>query len=73
MNTILSLLISFCFIALTAGTREATVGSWSKKAEKISGTWKIEGKTLTLSGFAINKAPDHKIFLSPEPVSDLKK
>ena len=45
-------------------------GTWTKKANTISGTWTISEKggkkILTLKGFKTATAPDLKIFLSPE-------
>lgn len=45
-------------------------GSWTKKANSISGTWSITEKNgkkvLSLKGFKTATAPDLKIFLSPE-------
>jgi hypothetical protein len=45
--------------------------SWTKKSQSIAGTWKIENDTLTLTGFSTRKAPDLKIFLSPQTVAKL--
>lgn len=45
-------------------------GTWTKKANSISGTWSISTKggkkVLSLKGFKTATAPDLKIFLSPQ-------
>lgn len=44
---------------------------WTKKSQSIAGTWVIADGTLTLTGFSTRKAPDLKIFLSPQTVDRL--
>lgn len=50
----------------------AQSGSWTKKEKAIKGTWSIvekDGKkVISLKGFSTKKAPDLKIFLSPQTV-----
>lgn len=62
--------ILFITLLLGVGTALGQSGTWTKKANSISGTWTITEKngkkTLALKGFKTATAPDLKIFLSPE-------
>ncbi|MEM1296603.1 MAG: DM13 domain-containing protein [Verrucomicrobiota bacterium] len=65
------------FTVFTAGFANTALaaensGSWSKAAFSTSGTWSIEGRTLTLTDFSTKSAPDLKIILSPHSVDDLQ-
>lgn len=71
---------SFLSSALITLLLSATIafgqsGSWVKKTNTISGTWAIsqkEGrKVISLKGFKTATAPDLKIFLSPESISEV--
>lgn len=46
-------------------------GTWTKKAQKIAGTWSVTDGQLTLTDFSTRSAPDLKIFLSPITVGKL--
>ncbi len=55
---------------LVADSNQLAHGTWSKKTQSASGTWKIvedDGylKLVASSEFKTKKAPDLKIFLSP--------
>lgn len=60
----------FSVISASAADTVVAKGSWTKKTHKISGTWSIvdngKTKTIHLKGFSTKKAPDLKIFLSPQ-------
>ena len=64
--------ITLIIFTLLLGTASAfgQSGVWTKKANSISGTWRISDqggkKVLSLKGFKTATAPDLKIFLSPE-------
>ena len=74
MRTITSLISGLLLLATlhmaSAADTVVASGSWTKKTAKISGTWSIvdDGKTKTihLKGFSTKKAPDLKLFLSPQ-------
>lgn len=65
------------FTVFTAGFANSAMaaeksGSWTKAAISTSGTWSIEGRTLTLTDLSTKSAPDLKIILSPHSVGDLQ-
>ena len=67
---LLLLLVAVSGSLLAADTNPLAHGTWSKKTQSTSGTWKIveDGGKLKLvvsSEFKTRKAPDLKIFLSP--------
>lgn len=63
--------VVWCVVFVVAVHSESASGSWFKKTQRVSGSWTIDGRTLTLTGFKTKKAPDLKIFLSPHPVESL--
>lgn len=72
--TLLVTLISIAGIA-SAATKTLASGSWTKKAERISGTWEIvdDGKdvTLKLKNFKTESAPDLKLFFHKKSIGSL--
>lgn len=73
MSVIRKFLLFTAFAAVLANVMVAAdaAGIWTKKSQSIEGTWKIEDGTLTLTGLSTRKAPDLKIFLSPQTVDSL--
>ena len=71
----LSLALGLIILIVGAVPALAQSGSWTKKANSISGTWSFSTsggkKTFSLKGFKTATAPDLKIFLSPKAVKDL--
>jgi hypothetical protein len=63
------------FSIFLATMASAQSGSWTKKANAISGTWEIvkdgSGHKLKLKGFKTKSAPDLKLFLSPKELGSL--
>jgi hypothetical protein len=57
-----------CSTALFAADHS---GTWTKKSQKIDGTWTIAEGKISLTGLSTRKAPDLKLFLSPLPVAEL--
>ena len=64
-------------VAITGLTQAGTLksGSWTKKENKIAGTWKIteEGGSmkLVITDLKTKKAPDLKIYFSPKSISSV--
>lgn len=70
MKTTLITAATALLMTLSVLAQDAT-GTWSKKANAIKGSWKIENHQLALEGFSTKGAPDLKIFLSPLSASEL--
>lgn len=75
LTTTISFLISILFAgALSAAETVLASGTWTKKSHKISGTWSIVDngttKEIRLKGFSTRKAPDLKLFFSPQTANN---
>ena len=80
MNNIIksTFAIALSFLAFTGVSQAAETvksGSWTKKEQKIAGTWKITedagNMKLTLTDLKTKKAPDLKIFFSSKPLGSV--
>jgi hypothetical protein len=77
IKSLLTLFIAFISITsfAAAATQTLASGKWTKKENRISGTWEIidDGTdvTLKLKNFKTANAPDLKLFLHEKSISSL--
>lgn len=70
MKTITSL-VTIIFLALSASAATAASNTWTKKSYAAKGTWEITDGQIKLIDFSTKKAPDLKIFLSPQSLESI--
>lgn len=69
MKTFFTVILTSLLMAFHVSAESS--GSWTKKAERVKGTWKIADGKLRLYDLSTKKGPDLKIFLSPKSVGEL--
>ena len=69
---VLAVITFLALLALPARAGDASAsGQWSKAEVKTSGSWSLEGRTLSLTGLSTKSGPDLKLILSPHAFDDL--
>lgn len=71
-TSVLTLLTAIAITVAGSISAQAQTGNWSKAEVSTTGSWSIEGNTITLTGLKTKSAPDLKLILSPHEVGSLQ-